>query len=112
MAASDAFGARAATGVSPGARLAAGPPPELMVPGRPVPAWVVDGRPSPMATDIARPPSRIPTTSPNESRPPARLSVTPKTSRVLQPGHFHVPSGRGRAQTGQLKTCASASPMP
>ena len=31
--------------------------------------------------------------------------------RVPQPGHFGVPSLSGREQVGQLKTCASASPI-
>ena len=48
---------------------------------------------------------------PEDKTIPARRSATPMMRRVLQAGHFDVPSANGRAQDGQLKTCESVSPM-
>ena len=57
------------------------------------------------------PPMNRPTMAPKPISVAARRTATPMISRVPQAGHFGVPSFNGREQVGQLKTCASASPI-
>ena len=64
-----------------------------------------------MTTDMTTPPRKAPTMNPNPIRTEARRKTTPMMSRVPQPGQRGVPSESGRAHLGQLKTCASGSPM-
>src|SRR4051795_3069665 len=64
-----------------------------------------------IAAAVVSPPTRTPITAPSARIAPARLRRTPMISRVPQPGHLDVPSDSGRAHAGQVKTCASASPI-
>ena len=80
-------------------------------PGR-RPAVAVGSTRDLITTDVTMPPRNRPDDGAEaRSGSTARRTATPMISRVPQPGHSGVPSVSGRAHVGQLKTCASASPI-